>query len=321
MKLRLFDLNLLVLLDVLIEERSVRRTSERVGLSQSATSHALDRLRKLLGDDLLVRTAAGMEPTARALSLAGPLHLALQGLESALAPPCFDPSVAEDEFTIATQTHETIVVLPSLVDQLRGEAPGVRLTVRSGAANDILDEIDAGRVDIGIGRFDGLADRYMTRRLIADSHVCTMRADHPLAGAPLSLQTYLAAPHLLINQGNALEDAVDASLAAMDRKRRIMMRLPHGFAAVIALVRSDMIATVTRGAARMFADGAPIVSRDLPFDVPVAEYRFVWNQCRNESPSHSWLRRKLATAGAFVEAAAADAARETAPVDHLCKKV
>lgn len=86
MNLRSIDLNLLVLLDALIELRSVRRAGERIGLSQSATSHALDRLRKLLGDELLVRTASGMEPTPRALSLAGPLRLAFAGYPNSSGP-------------------------------------------------------------------------------------------------------------------------------------------------------------------------------------------------------------------------------------------
>ena len=113
MNLRSIDLNLLVLFDALIEMRSVRRAGERVGLSQSATSHALDRLRKLLGDELLVRTASGMEPTPRALSLAGPLRLALQDIQTALAPDRFEPTEAEIGLTIAVETHETIVILPN----------------------------------------------------------------------------------------------------------------------------------------------------------------------------------------------------------------
>ena len=173
MNLRSIDLNLLVLFDALIEMRSVRRAGERVG-----TSHALDRLRKLLGDELLVRTASGMEPTPRALSLAGPLRLALQDIQTALAPDRFEPGEAEIGLTIAVETHETIVVLPLLVDEVRREAPGIALTVRSGSLEDILNGVDQGRVDVAIGLFRGLPDRYMTCRLLSDEHVCVMRADH-----------------------------------------------------------------------------------------------------------------------------------------------
>ena len=141
MKLRSLDLNLLVVLDALIAERSVQQAGRRLGLSQSATSHALDRLRKLLGDQLLVRTASGMEPTPRALSLAGPLRAALQDIEGALTPDTFDPVAAEGGFTIAVETYGTIVVLPQLVE-IRKEAPGIEITVRSGSADEILVGID-----------------------------------------------------------------------------------------------------------------------------------------------------------------------------------
>jgi DNA-binding transcriptional LysR family regulator len=265
MNLRSIDLNLLVVLDALIEERSVRRAGERVGLSQSATSHALDRLRKLLGDDLLVRTGAGMEPTARALGLAGPVRSILQDIAAALAPPHFEPAAAQGGFTIAVETYETIVVLPHLVDQIRKEAPGIELTVRSGSVSEILAGIDQGTVDVGMGLFAGLPERFMTRRLLADRYVCIMRADHPLAAAPLTLGSYLSAPHLLVSMSGAAEDAIDAVLGQRDLRRRIVMRLPNGLAAAVALARSDMVASVASGAARAFAMAAPLVTRDLPF--------------------------------------------------------
>ncbi len=187
MNLRTIDVNLLVVLDALIEERSVSRASQRLGLSQSATSHALGRLRRLVGDELLVRRGVGMEPTPRALRLAGPLRLALQGMEDALAPERFEPGAADTAFTLAVETYETIVVLPQLVDLVRTDAPGVSLTIRSGSTEEILAGIDEGRIDLALGLFAGLPNRFMTCRLLRDTHACAMRADHPLATAPLSL--------------------------------------------------------------------------------------------------------------------------------------
>ena len=205
------------------------------GLSQSATSHALDRLRKLLGDELLVRTASGMEPTPRALSLAGPLRLALQDIQTALAPDRFEPAEAEIGLTIAVETHETIVVLPLLVEEVRREAPGIVLTVRSGSLEDILNGVDQGRADIAIGVFKGIPDRFMTCRLLSDDHACVMRADHPLGRSPLTLKRYLDAPHLLISMSGGTTNAVDDALAEQGLRRRIVMQMPHSLAAVIAL--------------------------------------------------------------------------------------
>jgi DNA-binding transcriptional LysR family regulator len=296
MKLRSIDLNLLIVLDALIAERSVQQAGRRLGLSQSATSHALDRLRKLLGDQVLVRNASGMEPTPRALSLVGPLRAALQDIEAALTPEIFDPLAAEGEFTIAVETYGTIVVLPQLVD-LRKEAPGIEITIRSGSVDEILAGVDRGTFDLAIGSFRHLPDRFMTCHLLSDEHVCVMRAGHPEAKASLSLERYLAADHLLLSMSGSGRDEVDDALSSRDLARRVMMRVPHAQAAVIALLRSDMLASVTRGAARVFTETAPLLSVELPFLVPAAEFRLVWNRRLHRSPGHVWLRRKLVTAG------------------------
>ncbi|MFT8246671.1 LysR family transcriptional regulator [Roseomonas sp. BN140053] len=299
MNLRSIDLNLLVVLDALLAERSVRRAGERIGLSQSATSHALERLRKLLSDDLLVRAASGMEPTPRALALAAPLRVALQGIETALAPHRFDPAEARDTFVLAVETYETIVLLPGLVDEMRREAPHATLTVRSGSTEEILAGLDGGRVDVAIGVLKGLPDRFMTCGLLADGHACAMRQDHPLAQAPLTLEQYLAAPHLRVSMTGDGANAVDAALAARGLRRKVTMQLPHGLAAVVALSRSDLVASVTRGAALGFAAVAPLAVLDLPFDVPRTEFRLAWNRRFNDSPAHVWLRRRLVAIGAL----------------------
>jgi DNA-binding transcriptional LysR family regulator len=302
MNLRSIDLNLLVVLEALLEEANVSRAAARVGLSQSAASHALQRLRKLLDDDLLVRTSTGMERTARAAQLATPLREALQGLRLALAPETFDPSTAQGSFTFAVETYETIVVLPQLVDLVRRQAPGVDLTVRSGSVSEILAGLDQNKIDAAIGMFADLPDRFMTCRLLSDGHVCVMRADHALAGTPLSVADYLAAPHLLVSMSGATDDPVDAALASLGQKRRLAMRLPHGLAAMIALARSDMIATLTEGAAAAMTDSSAMSVSPLPFTVPRTEFRLVWTRSQQNSARHAWFRQKLVEISADADA-------------------
>lgn len=303
MNLRAIDLNLLVILDALIEERSVRRCGERIGLSQSATSHALERLRRLLGDELLVRTPAGMEPTPRAQELAGPVRLALRDIEAALMPARFDPASAENTFAIAVETYETIILLPGLVDLMQQEAPRAALHVRSGSLEDILAGIDAGRVDVAIGTFQDLPERFMTCGVVSDGHACVVRQGHPLAAAPLTLERYLAAVHLRVSMSGAGTDPVDAALAGQGMRRRVSLQLPHGLAAVVALMRSDLVATVSCGAARAFAEGAPLSILDLPFAMPPTAFRLIWNRRFNDSPAHAWLRRRLVAIGSGIRAA------------------
>jgi DNA-binding transcriptional LysR family regulator len=302
MNLRSIDLNLLVVFDALIELRNVRRAGERLGLSQSATSHALDRLRKLFGDELLVRTAAGMEPTPRALSLAGPMRLALQDIQRALTPDRFEPAEAEIGLTLAVETYETIVILPQLVEEFRRQAPGITLTVRSGSTEEILAGIDQGRVDVAIGLFAGLPDRFMTCRLMSDGYACVMRTDHPLSGSPLTLERYLDVAHLLVSMSGSTTDVVDTTLAEQGLRRRIVMRLPNSLAAVLALVQSDMVASLTCGVARLFAGLAPLTVVDLPLTISSSMFRLVWNRRFQDSPAHIWLRGKLVEIGTIVDA-------------------
>lgn len=293
MSLRNIDLNLLVVLDALVEERSVRKAALRIGLSQSATSHALGRLRTILEDELLVRTPLGMEPTPRALQLAARMRPALQEIEATLVPDRFDPATADRKFTIAVETYETIGVLAPLVDRVRAEAPSVDIIIRSGSEDAIYDDVDKGRADLAIGAFRALPDRFMTRYLLSDDYVCVMRSDHRLAAQSISMKAFLATPHLFVSMSGAMFDAVDEELAAKSLQRRIAFRLPHGLAAVVALSRSDMIAVVSRRAAQMFTQVAPLVIVDSPFVVPQVKFRLIWNRRLHESAAHQWLRSLL----------------------------
>src|SRR4051812_6386341 len=138
----------------------------------------------------------------------------------------------------------------------------------------------------------------MTCHLLSDEHVCVMRAGHPEAQVSLSLEKYLAADHLLLSMSSSRRDEVDEALASRNLVRRIVMRVPHALAAVIALLQSDMLASVTRGAAHIFSETASLKCVELPFSVPAAEFRLVWNRRLNHSPGHIWLRRRFVAVAA-----------------------
>src|SRR5581483_12284874 len=139
------DLNLLRVLDVLLEERSVTRTGARLGLTQSAVSHALNRLRFQLGDELFLRNAGGMQPTRRALEIAPSLHAALGQLQSALTPADFDPAVSDQVFSVVAGAYACAVLAPAVVSKLQSRAPNVRLEIAE-TPTDLVEQLDAGRV-------------------------------------------------------------------------------------------------------------------------------------------------------------------------------
>lgn len=302
--LRSIDLNLLVVLRALVEERSVSRAGRRIGLSQSATSHALARLRHLLKDELLVRAPAGMEPTPRALRLAAQVRLILEDIEATFAPDQFDPASEARRFDVVVETYETIVILAGLVDRVRREAPNIDLSIRSASSAAIVEEIDKGTTDIAIGTFEGIGDRFMSCSLLTDRYVCAMRKGHPLLGSALTLEAFLQTPHLVVSMSGGSEDPVDAALAALGHSRRVALRLPNGLAAAVALSRSDMIAVVSAGAAQMFAQAAALATVEPPLALPPTTFRLIWHRRLNDSAGHAWLRRTLAAVGGSASAPA-----------------
>jgi DNA-binding transcriptional LysR family regulator len=151
--LRRIDLNLLVILDALLSEQHVTRAAERLHLSQPAVSHALARLRDLLGDPLLVRAGAGLVPTSRAMELMAPLTEALAQVQSLLAPNAFDPATTRRTFRLAMSDYGAAIVLPGLIRTLRSEAPGIDLQISHASREGMLDGILNGDIDIAVGVF------------------------------------------------------------------------------------------------------------------------------------------------------------------------
>src|SRR5271170_3883676 len=146
-----FDLNLLIVFDAVMQERSVTRAGSRIGLSQPAMSHALTRLRHMLKDDLFVRTPDGMVPTPRAEALAGPLRAALRDMQLALEPESFAPQTATRRFVVAANNYAAVVLVPHLLMHASDAAPGVRLVVRPTGTLNVPEMLDRGELDLAIG--------------------------------------------------------------------------------------------------------------------------------------------------------------------------
>ena len=181
------DLNLLRVFDAVMEERSVLRASQKVFLSQSAVSHALARLREMLEDELFVRTATGMQPTARALAMAVPIRDALKSLEAAIELPKFEPASSTKTFTIAASDFMTMVVVPRLLELLRCEAPLIDIVIRPGTRIDLAEQIDLGRIDTAIGTFSGAPRRFLSVPLFEYDDVLIVNSSRKLG--TLSLET------------------------------------------------------------------------------------------------------------------------------------
>lgn len=191
------DLNLLRVFEALLAEGGATRAGQRLGLTQSAVSHALARLRATLDDELFVRGPSGLQPTPRALELGGAVREAMKLLEAAVAPQRFDPSTAERRFVIAAGAYACSVLMPAVTQRVLKAAPGVRLRIRNVEA-PFADALDRGEIDLVIGGFQQVPERFAYRSLFAEHGVWVLRADHPAARPDMTMDDIAGLPHLLV---------------------------------------------------------------------------------------------------------------------------
>jgi DNA-binding transcriptional LysR family regulator len=293
MNLAGFDLRLLVVFDMLMQEQNVTRASRRLGLTQSATSNALNRLRHHLRDPLFLKGAKGMEPTARALELAGPVAQALRQLGVVLDPPVFPPGSTEWTFQMAISDHVSLVVLPHLAERMQTAAPGLDLRLTPKTLRTLPAMLDSGEVDLALGYNPELPSRFRTEALFDDSYVCLMRKGHPLAKGPLTLDRFAGAKHLLVRPSGESTSLVDALLAKRKIRRRVTMTVNQLLSAFFLVESSDLVTTIFRSAADYCLKRASfrIVMRPLPLDaVPIT---MVWHAGTTDHPAHQWMRSQL----------------------------
>jgi DNA-binding transcriptional LysR family regulator len=302
MKLTTFDLNLLVVFEAILRERSVTKAGERLGLSQPAMSHALNRLRWMLKDQLFVRTPDGMVPTPRAEQLAHPVRRALGELQSALDPEEFIPTQAERRFTVAVNNYAAVVLAGPLIAESAALAPKVRISLRPSGTLNLQELLDRGELDIAIAALEPPADRFAARVLVEDRYVAVMRRGHPVGRKRLDAKTFAALPHLVISSSGEDLSFVDAALAAEGYARSIALEAPYLSAGTI-LVQSDMVAVLGGQIAQEFRRAYPIELRDLPFKSPRLRAVMLWHRRFNDQPAHRWLRETFVSVAAHFQTA------------------
>jgi DNA-binding transcriptional LysR family regulator len=293
------DLNLLPLFDALIGERHVTRAGRRVGLSQPAASRGLARLRELVGDPLLVRTATGLVPTPRALALHGPVRAALGLVEGALAPEApFDPKVARRTVQLATTDYAELVLLPPLVARLGRDAPGIVLWQRAigTAAIDRLLASDVELVLSPVLQGTALSRGVRQQELFTERFVCIVRRGHPLARGRLTLARYVAARHAFIAPRGRRGGTVDDLLAARGLSREIALATPHFLVAPFAVAESDLVLTVPERVARTYARSLPLAILEPPMELPGFSVSVLWHERTDADEGLAWVRRCLVEA-------------------------
>lgn len=286
------DLNLLVIFEAILRERSVTRAGQRLGLSQPAMSHALNRLRHLTRDQLFIRTPQGMMPTPRGERLAEPVRHALLELRTALDTDAFVPEEADQRFTIAVNNYAAIALVGPILQRIRALAPHLQLRFRPSGTLDIADMLDRGELDLALVSSAPRLTRFHVLRLIEDDFVGLVRAGHPALSDTLDFEHFAQLSHLTISSSGDDLSMLDEAFARNGLNRMVQAEAPYLSAGPV-LTQSDMITVMARHIAEEFRRAYAVQLVELPAQPAPLIETMVWQGRFEDQPAHRWLRETI----------------------------
>ncbi len=290
------DINLLIVFDAVAETKSVTVAARKLALSQSAVSHALNRLRDVLGDPLFTRCRKGLLPTAWATSMIAPVRDVLACVDALMANRSFDPATVARRFRLGASDYATLTLVPNLVRRLRKLAPNILLEIVPVGA-DTLAQMEDGRLDLSFWGTAPPPAPFITQELFREHYVGLMATDHPLmrgkARARVTVSQYLAYPHITVSLRDPGQNVVDQCLSKLGRSRKIMT-VSHSFGGNMQCLRdTDLIATLpSRLCAGDMMQG--LVKFKLPILVPDYGYSVCWHRRVDGDAGVQWLKGRLA---------------------------
>lgn len=291
MELGDIDLNQLVLFQQLMIERRVSRVADNLGITQPAVSNSLAKLRRLFGDDLFVRTATGMVPTPFAEQLAEPIGYALAMIHGGLNQQTrFDPASVKRSVTIGMTDIGEIVFLPTLVERLIREAPGVTVNTVRNSATNLREDMESGKVDLAIGLLPQLKAGFFQRRLFRQRYVCLFRRGNPIDRSKMTLSAFRAAEHLVVVSAGTGHGKVDEHLQRAGVDRVVRLTVPHFVCAGHILQGTNLVTTVPERLAQCLAEPFGLNYLPHPVKLPEIGINVFWHAKAHRSPANQWLR-------------------------------
>jgi DNA-binding transcriptional LysR family regulator len=288
------DLNLLRVLVALDRTRNVTRAAQVLAMSQSGFSTALLRLRRQFGDEMFIRTAGSMLPTARALRMIGPAKEVLSRVsEDILEKPVFDAATSATEFHVAMADVAEVIYLPTLLQHLADVAPRAAVMTELPDSQELRSAMESARIDLAIGYFpDLVTQQFFKQRMYTHTYACITRAGHPI-GRKLTVRDYERC-------GNAVASNPARSMALLDRflarhriQRRVVLRTPHHLVLPVVVAQTDLIATVPLAVASHLSGRTDIQVLALPFLPPSFAVQQHWHRAVHKDPRNQWLRAQV----------------------------
>jgi len=312
--IRGIDLNLLIVLDALLDERSVTRAAARLGYTQPTISGMLARLRDLFADPLFVRTQRGILPTPRAETLALPLKQFLAEGRRLVTPDVFDPATVELTFAISTNDYMQHAVLVPFIEVLRREAAKIRLAIKPLIIAGLVDALARGDADLAVTIPEFAMSNLPSRLLYRERYVAAVRPEHPLAKSrTISLETFCSYDHVLVSPtGGSFEGPTDEALARIRRRRTVRYSVPSFLLVPELLQIDDLIALVPARLLR--GHGERLTLLRSPINVPGFDVIAVWHPRVDKDVAHRWLRMRLSQAASDSSIEATNGPGDSAPV-------
>jgi DNA-binding transcriptional LysR family regulator len=296
--LRRFDLNLLVAFDILITERSVTAAARRMGVGQPAMSNSLARLRDMFEDPLLIRTPAGMQPTGRALDLVEPISRILAELrEEVFHDRTFNAGTDKRTFRIGVSDQAEASLMQDVLQAVAHDAPGVNIIARSVEMRLGAELLATGAIDLAVGYFPEVESELEVETLYHESFVCLFDAKACGVEPPLSLDAYVALPHVLVSLRGEPFGHLDELLENVGLRRTVIYTTPHFLAVPFLLHGFRAVAALPRRLAQNCADAAGLAVSPVPLPSDGYDVRMAWHRRTHADPAQAWFRATIAAVG------------------------
>jgi DNA-binding transcriptional LysR family regulator len=301
MEIKRGDLPLLVALDALLLEQSVTRAATRLGVTQSALSQQLKRLREMFGDELLVPGRQGMSPTPFALDMQEPLRVALQQLEEVVSErQAFDPATTGATFALAGTDYGQLVLSEEIWRRVHNRAPYCRLGWEHLNPKLIVDQLEAGSVDLLITADKGVSESLKAMTLLEEHFVFIQRKGHQRGEHAPTLDEFCDLDQAFMSvEGGTYSGDADDELRKLGRRRRVVMSLPSFVQTALTVMNTDLVAVVPAMLAYRFA--TRLERYELPFELPHFRLLMAWHQRQQRNPAHMWIRQEVLAAAKLCE--------------------
>jgi DNA-binding transcriptional LysR family regulator len=304
-----FDLNLLRVLDVLLEEKNVTHAANRMHVTQPAMSGALQRMRDFFNDQLLVRVGREMELTPHARSLIAPVRELLHTIRTTLdIEPSFDPRASRLTFSLAMSDYAAFVLMPKVLRRLSAQAPYVACEI------ELLNESTFNRLGANDVEFCIASDDWRlygnhepgaeirTVPLFSDEFVCVADRSNPLVGNEFSLDDYKRVPHSAVRLGRGMSSIVEHTWALSDLRPNVAATAPSFSALIFMLPGTPMVATTQARLARALAPSLNLREVACPLIIPQLREVLAWHARNDFNPAHQFVRAIIEDAAREIEA-------------------